>query len=398
MMVRKRQYLLIGLVLAILVLGALGVMYERSQEVFPEVEELARGERTFQEYSDYFRDLSDKKGAVYAYDVLLRASLAPGIDLHLLGHVIGDMLYKQQGVKAMHSCTQEFRNACSHSVVIGILLEHGEGSLGEIAATCKDAPGGEGSYTMCFHGLGHGVLAYNGYRLDDAVAMCKRVGTTEFADQEYGQCVGGAVMEMIAGVHDREVWQSQYNRYFTATDPLKLCTSDYMDPSVRTYCYMQLTPYLFQVAGINLDTPDPNLFGKAFSLCEAVPMTAQRERDACYRGFGKEFVVMARNHDVRRVNETDEAALRTVRSWCALAGDSDGEVQCNASALDSLYWGGEIPPDAAFRFCAIATGAEQTACYQKLTNLITYYLPQGLKRKGVCERLPEEYQNLCNAV
>lgn len=395
------EYRPLILSLALLVLlggiGFAGVAYERQRATYPEVQELSGSDRTFQEYSDYFRRLSEDKGAEYAYQVLLRAPLATGTDLHLLGHVVGDMLYKQQGIDGINSCTQDFRNACSHSVVIGILSEHGEGALGEIAKTCKKAPGGQGAYTMCFHGLGHGILAYNGYRLDRAVEMCKRTGTPEYGYQEYSQCVGGASMEMVAGVHDREVWQSQYGNYFSETDPLAPCNQPYMDDAVRPFCYMHLTPRLFEQAGMDLAAPSPTVLPEAFSYCDAIPATNERDRAACYGGFGKEFIVLAQSRDIRQISETDEAALRTVREWCALAGDEQGEDDCNSSALDSLYWGGEIEPDAAFRFCAIAKGGEQAACYQKLVVLTDYFLPRGLQRNKVCERFPEEYQESCKA-
>ncbi len=398
MIERRRLLFSLAFLLVVGSIGAVGLWYERQQQTYPEMAELAASNRTFQEYSDYFRRLSEEKGAEYAYQVLLRAPLATGTDLHLLGHVVGDMLYKQQGIKGINSCTQDFRNACSHSVVIGILSEHGEGALSEIAATCKKAPGGQGAYTMCFHGLGHGVLAYNGYRLERAVEMCKLTGTPEYGYQEYAQCVGGASMEMVAGVHDREVWQSQYGNYFSDTDPLAPCNQTYMDDAVRPFCYMHLTPRLFEAAGMDLGAPDPSVLPEAFSYCDAIPVTDERDRAACYGGFGKEFIVLAQWRDIRQISETDEATLRTVREWCAYAGDETGEDDCNSSALDSLYWGGEIEPDAAFRFCAIAEGGEQAACYDKLATLTSYFLPKGLKRHAVCERLPEEYQERCKAM
>src|SRR5581483_2088735 len=40
----------------------------------------------FQQISDYFVKLANKKGARYAFNVLKVAPMAPNLDLHLLGH------------------------------------------------------------------------------------------------------------------------------------------------------------------------------------------------------------------------------------------------------------------------------------------------------------------------
>ncbi len=362
---------------------------------YPEVEELAAGkELSFQEYSTYFRKLSEDKGAPYAYEILLRAEFPVGIDVHLLGHVIGDMLYKQQGIAGINVCTQDFRNACSHSVVIGILNDHGEGVLPEIAATCKEAPGGKGAYTMCFHGLGHGVLAYTGYNLERAVQMCKRTGTPEYQEREYIECVGGTIMEMIAGVHDPLAWQEQVGNYFKDNDPLYPCSAPFMPGEVRPICYAQLTPHLYTAAGIDLASIDTSKYEKAFSFCNALPQGSQ-ERESCYGGFGKEFIVSARERDVRDIGSMEAPALAHVREWCTYANDADGEKACNGSALASLFWGAENKPDAAFTFCAIASGQEQQECHSQLSDQISFYLGGEYRGLLLCDRLPTALRESC---
>jgi hypothetical protein len=132
---------------------------------YPEITELANKHYTFTELKQYFTKLAETKGGAYAYEVLKQAAVPPQTDMHLLGHVVGDQLYRQQGIEGIKVCTDDFRNACSHSIVVGLLLDKGETILPEIAKTCKEAPGGTGAYTMCYHGLGHGVLAYTNYNL-----------------------------------------------------------------------------------------------------------------------------------------------------------------------------------------------------------------------------------------
>lgn len=364
---------------------------------YPELAEIsAHQDWTFAEFDSYFRDLAQTKGGLYAYDVLLRAELPPGTDSHLLGHTIGYVLYDQKGMDAMRYCTQDFRNACSHSVVISILNQYGEGALDTIARECRTAPGGTGAYTMCFHGLGHGVLAYTDYDLGKAVAMCKKTGTAAFEYREYGECVGGTIMEIIDGVHDPEARFKAAQTYLSPSDPLSPCDTPLIPQVAKSECYAYLTPHLFEAAGTDLANPSPTVFEKAFSFCGALPADDRADRQACYGGFGKEFIGITQSHDIRDVGSLDAAPLNQIRAWCALADDADGEDDCVLSALASLFWGGENKPDAAFMFCALA-GAESDACYTELSREIGYYLGDTVKGSALCYRLPEHYRSGCSA-
>ncbi len=362
----------------------------------PELKELAGTQWEFQKYSTYFQQLADKKGGVYAYRVLLEAPFPKGTDLHLLGHVVGDMLYKQKGLSGINSCTPDFRNACSHSIVVGYLRDHGEGALPEIVKTCKEAPGGRGAYTMCFHGLGHGVLAFVGYDLEKAVNLCQKTGTPEFQNREYMECTGGTIMEMIAGVHDRDVWATQKDRFFKKSDPLYPCNAPFMPDEVKSVCYVQLTPHLFEAAGGDLGNLKPSVFAKAMSYCAAIPKTDSMLRNSCYSGFGKEYIVLAQDRDIRDMGASKPEALKTVRDACAKAGDEEGEDACNMSALNSLFWGGENNPDASFSYCEIASGEAKDQCYRNLAGNINFYLSGNPKSKALCERLPSEYKSSCS--
>ncbi len=382
--------------LAVLVLGGGIVAYALLQPTYPEVAELSLDtDWSFQELLTYFRELSEDKGAVYAFEVLKRAPLPPDTDPHLIGHIIGNVLYQQKGVDGIALCTDDFRNACSHSVVIDILSEHGEGSLPLIAETCRKAPGGNGAYTMCYHGLGHGVLAYVGYDLEAAVRMCERTGTSAYGGREYEECVGGTIMEMIAGVHDPIAWQQQFDRYFRAEDPLYPCNATFMTETVRGMCYTYLTPHLFAAAGLAPAGSGPHEYQEAFSYCDAIPEGKSELRDACYGGFGKEFVSLAQDRDTRNVGAMDDEALSNIRAWCTQAGESDGEAACNEHALSSLFWGGESEPDAAFSFCELAKGEAQINCYRDLSLKIQYYLSDTVRGYELCKRLPQGFQVPC---
>ena len=221
----------------------------------------------YSDLKDYFTELANNKGAEYALNVLKIAPIKPGVDMHLLGHAVGDILYKQQGVSGIKVCTPDFRNACSHTIVVGLFYDKGDKALSEIAQACQDAPGGKGAYTMCFHGLGHGVLAYTGYNLEKTIKLCEKTATLEHRRREYIECVGGAVMEIIGGGgHDPDLWEKQSKKYLGTGDPLYPCNADIMPSETRGQCYIYITPHLFNVAGADMGRPTESDFKKAFNL------------------------------------------------------------------------------------------------------------------------------------
>lgn len=385
------------LLLCVFALGWLGASL--SSDDYAEARTIGQGVGSFKELQDRFAALAREKGAVYAFEVLKRAPLPPNSDIHFLGHTIGDELYKQKGVAGIADCTQDARNACSHSITIGAFVEFGSESLSMIRDACKKAPGGAGAYTMCYHGLGHGVFAYFEYDLAKTVAECRKTGTEEHHYQEYVECVGGAVMELVGGGgHDPELMDLARKRYFSAAEPLAPCMSDVMPEDARVLCLIYLTPHLWELAGIDLGSPDPARFPDAFKFCDALSREQQRLRDACFGSFGKEFVILPGARDFRRLEDYTDEELGLVARWCGLAGPEDGRGACIADGVGSVFWGGENDPQAAFRFCSLVTDSGMNnACFKRLAADIARYIPDDALRRHLCAGIPEEFQSDCGS-
>lgn len=373
-----------------------GIILNVSGKELIEVKELEGNNMSFRELSNYFTELAETKGAPYSLDVLKVASVPPNIDMHLLGHVVGDLLYRQQGLLGIKVCTHDFRNACSHSIVVGVFLEQGIGALDSIASACRQAPGGKGAYTMCFHGLGHGVLAHTEYDMEKAVELCKLTGTPEYGNREYIECVGGTVMEMMAGINDKDAWEKQRPNYFKEEDPLAPCSLSFMPKEARPICYTYLTPNLFTSVGAKLGNPEDKNFKEAFPLCNNIPETQKENRDACYGGFGKEFVVLAKARDIRNIENMTSEELKKVYDWCTLADNKEGVISCILSAERSLYWGGENDSGAAIRFCEGITNSDyQSTCFKDLVESVSYYIGGASYRKDFCDQVPESFREHC---
>lgn len=391
-----KKYLLQFCLLATALVVIVGIeRYRSAHTPYIEAETIGKGVVSFDEVSKRFESLAKKKGAVYAYDVLRIAELPPNTDLHLLGHVVGDILYAQKGIDGIADCTQEFRNACSHTIAIGALNEYGaQAALPLIDTACKKAPGGTGAYTMCYHGLGHGVFAYFGYDLSKTVSYCKKMGTTAYRNQQYIECVGGSIMELMGGGgHDNDKWLVAREKYLT-DEPLSPCIDSVIPSEAKSICFTYLTPELFVRAGIDLGIPNPQLFSKAFAYCNALPESARELRDACFGGFGKDFIAIAGSRDIRKVDTFSDTTYTTAISWCDMAGVSDGKEACIQEALGSIFWGGENDPQAAFRFCSLVSGDMQGACYEHLgVNIMAY--TKGDVQNKLCTQLTDVSQKSC---
>lgn len=370
-------------------------------EKFPEIVEIQNKKADFNELKEYFENLANKKGAVYAYDVLKVSPLPPNIDLHLLGHVIGDILYQQQGVNGMKYCTQDFRNACSHTVAVGLFLDEGDAALAKIAKACEKAPGGKGAYTMCYHGLGHGVLAYTNYNLVDAVALCKKAGTPERNNREYAECVGGIIMEQISGGdHDKQTWEKQRQINLKTENPLYPCNSRIIEgKQAKAYCYLYLTPHIFNSSGLVVSgRPGEETIARAFTVCNKIEQNDGYSRESCYGGFGKEFAVLAKDRDIRKMDQLSGQEIAQIYSWCGLADNIKGQQYCIKYAMNSIYWGGENSRNGAVAFCNQASdNAIKNYCFTELISSVGFYNDSPAYRKEFCSEIPVSMQSLCQS-
>lgn len=397
--IKKHDYKIFFLVAAILFVsfvifkGNIGVINPK----YSELAEINGKNLSYVDLSRFFKDLAFKKGAKYAFQALAIAQLPPNTDFHLLGHTIGDVLYKQQGLNGISLCTQDFRNSCSHSIVVGLFIERGVEALGDIANVCRNAPGGIGAYGMCFHGLGHGILAYTGYDMDKAVDLCKKTGTPELNNIEISECVGGVTMEMVSGVHDAKAWELQKSKYLRTDDPLFPCNQAFIPAIAKSNCFMYLTPHLWEVAGGNLQDPQEKDFAKSFTYCERLTGINEIYKAACYGSFGKEFVGLAMARDIRKISDMKEEQLKKVYEWCTLAGNKDGITSCLQMAVNSLYWGGENKPSATIKFCEVITDSTfKNMCYQHVIGSFKFYnLQHKSKLYGLCRLLPDGYKSEC---
>jgi hypothetical protein len=361
----------------------------------------------FDWYKKYFKELAEKKGALYAFDVLQYASIPHDVDIHLVAHQIGYVQYAQKGAAGMRECPSFFRGACSHGIVIGVYVEFGPAAIDTLAEACAVAPGPRGMFISCFHGVGHGVLAYLKYDFEATVQQCKTIadkvqeirGPTEKVNVQgmWQECVGGAVMDLMVGDHDPEAWNLIKPKYLPVDDPLMPCNAAFLPEQVRPICYFNIARRLLDAVGAKRGIPKPESYPKALSYCEQVPPRNTANRKQCYGGFGSHFVYAA-NGDVRSIENMSVDKLHKVHTWCGFVPDPVGQAACVESAESGLFWDGEKDSPASLTFCRIAPNATiRDACYKRLIEAAKFYMDDPSVRGALCDVLPPEYQDSCRS-
>lgn len=380
---RNAPRLIVFLILFVILLFGAWNFIKTSKESYPELRYISNKKFSSEDLKTYFIDLAKNKGAEYAFTVLKLASLPSNTDTHLLAHGIGDVLYEQKGADGILICNEDFRNACSHSIVIGLFNSKGKEALLDIDSVCKKAPGGKGAYGMCYHGLGHGILAFEGYDKQKALLTCASL-------KEPGQCIGGLVMELISGgFHDRQLWQEQRQKYLIKDRPTSFCEDANMPEEGKKFCFSYLTPFLVESVGATLGRASDETLKRAFVICEKAD---PKYRFDCYGGFGKEFTVLAKERDVRDMTMSEEQLIK-IHNWCRLAPE-EGVKACISQALSSLYWGGESSSVNSINFCNLVSDLKDY-CFSDLIDQVGFYVSDLSKKRAFCQEIPVSYREDC---
>ena len=350
------------------------------------------GRENFRELESFFTKLANEKGAIHAYEELKEAKLAPGTDLHLLGHIVGEEIYVQEGITAIVYCTPDLQYACSHAIISRYLLENGEGNINKIKGICDSLlEGSGGAYLQCFHGLGHGALAYVNYDLPKAIDLCQMAG----AQGETRSCIGGVVMELVGGgLHNKKVWAQQHDKYFSSADPLAPCNKLFMPENSKSICYIFSTPYLLSYYNPQNITNGDNI-KKAFELCSLIPSTEKENKTACYGGFGKEFAVLAMDRQIKSGYIATNEELTKAYNWCILAPERDGVLACIAYAVDAYYSNGDNPYTNAVNFCSLNESKYRDHCFKIIVNLVLKFNIDKKNIETFCSEIPEQFMYLC---
>ncbi|MCE9541473.1 hypothetical protein K8R03_02840 [Candidatus Kaiserbacteria bacterium] len=223
------------------------------------------------------------------------------VDQHTSAHIFGEVLYEHEGIKGFTVCDGSFGFGCYHSFLGRAIAEHGPDVVKVLDATCVTIYGPDG--TGCFHGIGHGLLSYYGYGIQDVEKSLSLCATLSWK-KPIGGCADGVFMEYNFRVMEKDA--TKRYRPFDAGNVYEPCPSLSLYPEA---CYFGLPAWW--ATALPFDSALPQKLG---GFCAAV--AESRLRVACYRGLG--YGIIPETHFNADAGEVfcDNAATGNARLWC----------------------------------------------------------------------------------
>lgn len=229
---------------------------------------------------------------------------------HSLAHVMGELLYEEEGIAGLAVCDSDFAFGCYHSFFGRALSEQGLEVIPELDKVCVDKYGPLG--TGCLHGIGHGLREYMGEdKLVEALEACAL--TTQLKDL-FG-CTSGVFMEHnvpIVITDDAAPYTTA--RKLNPENPYEPCNT-IVPTRFRKSCYYEMPQWWNQV--VNFD------YKKVGELCAGIE--DKEESKSCYLGAGNVAAPSAQYNVAETIKR------------CNLMPDEEGVLLCRSGASWSFF-------------------------------------------------------------
>ncbi len=291
-------------------------------------------------------------------------------DCHQEAHEVGRVGYQIEGNKVFAECDSSCHSGCYHGAMEGLLHEKGSKNLvHDVNEVCDIFDTRFGTFE-CFHGVGHGLLAYVAYDMPKGIDECKRLDT-----KEKGLfCLSGLFMENVVTAQG---WgaskQAHTTNWVSKTDPHFPCNALSQDYDTQYTCYHMQTSWMLTMYGYDFD--------KVSAAC----LTAPKDMiPVCFESFGR---------DVAGQTLRDP---KKILNLCTKAPDQYFE-QCISGAVQVIidFWGPGLKNQASV-LCASVPENHKTSCYSIVGSRLNDLFKSGApERKAVCDSFEASYQHLC---
>ena len=223
--------------------------------------------------------------------------------------------------------------------------------------------------TQCSHAIGHGFLAWRGYKnllvaLADCDILNKRLNHFPLFS-----CHDGIFMENIWAIH--EGGKASSDRWLKTTDPLYPCNESNIPETYKNACWSNQPSWMYQLFG-----GDIKRIGE-----ECLKVTNSEYRKTCFDSVA------------RQIHPLTEGNPEKVFSMCGLI-PKEWQDACIASIAKAAFTVGDrVLP---FTLCNKLEGRGQDTYYELLIPTMKAYIPDREKRSDVCKEInPLEWKNQC---
>lgn len=280
-------------------------------------------------------------------------------DCHNRAHDAGRIVYELDNKAAFTSCSAECHSGCYHGATEAFFRDNGTSDLIDNIDTICGNDLNMFFAHQCYHGIGHGLMAYHNYEILDALASCDQLPKLQQS------CYSGVFMENIVGGLAEE-HQSEY----LSEDPQFPC--NILDEKYVPACYFYQSTRMTQLADYDFEI--------ASSFCADAP---ELGRPACFESLGR---------DIGAYNRTSvEGAIDT----CLTAIPDQYRALCVRGSVQDYFWTPQ-GQSTALNYCKLLSNPDlKQVCYTTIFYRAQEVLETTQELDSFCGDFEEGYENIC---
>jgi plastocyanin len=282
-------------------------------------------------------------------------------DCHQAAHSTGRYAYELFNETAFQTCSAECHSGCYHGATEAYFRDHGTSNLAEdLAVICSSDLNPFLSH-QCFHGVGHGLMAFADYELFEALANC------DLLPEGQASCYSGVYMENVVGGLAPTV--GHFTDYLS-DDPHFPC--NVVDEKYKDACYFYQTSRMVQ------------LFDWDFSLVAAACAEIEEQyQRSCFESMGR---------DVGGVNLTSNVGAIFD---CSFSPAGQQRIWCLNGAVQNTFWD-PTGQDMAIEFCTmLEDAAEKQGCYDTIFRRAPLVIDARQELVNFCMKSESDFQHVC---
>jgi plastocyanin len=335
--------------------------------------ELKKQAEAFKDIAKDSREIWSNEAALLAYmqkygakqtfaelDSLEKAGVG---DCHQTAHKAGHFGLALFGNEILKECDLTCHSGCYHGATEEYFKINGDKDLSEGLNTLCASTAGNAFYAhQCYHGLGHGLMAWTNYDLPEALKTCDLLKVSQ------GSCWTGVFMENIVAGLATDKGDVHITAYKN-DDPLYPCTI--VDEKYKISCYFLQTSRMMQMYGVD--------FKKMADACSLAP---KEYRFSCFQSMGRDVSSAYRITPERSIKE------------CGYA-PKEYRIDCLNGAVQDALW--DISgQDTAITFCKLLTDkTEKDSCYNTIIPRMREVAHNDAEKQIFCGKVETSYRSIC---
>ncbi len=290
------------------------------------------------------------------------------VDCHQAAHKLGRFSYEIYAASVFKDGSAACHSGFYHGAMEAFINDKGVDNLpSDISSVCNNFDTRFGNFE-CFHGVGHGLLAFVNYDLPEAIKLCGQLGNNQNA------CYGGMFMENIMVAQG---WGAipDHKTKWLSSDPHFPCNSIQYEPGIQYECYQMQTSWMRTLFNENAE--------KIIAECSKAP---DQQISVCYRSWGRDIASFTLRNPEK------------IASGCSAVPNVENYIrECISGGLNVIidFWGNNLTNQGS-DLCNRLSETHKQLCYENLAWRLPGLFSKTTDYAKVCTHFEPKYQYLCN--